>query len=213
MLQELFTYPFLIRILNKIFNDNDKLNVINLNKYFNNKRTKFTYDTKIKIKRKIKNLWYYNCLTNVVVYDLITLPEKVTSLKFGKYFNKSVKNYIPNSVKYLSFGYNFDQNVEKCIPDSVTHLNFGYWFCQKIYNLPFVTHLIYCVYYFGQEINFSPSLKYFCAFDFIIDLNKEKIPSSVIVEPYNKKWGWFVEDCEKKRSFFGPYNDKRGWLI
>ena len=170
MLQELFTYPFLIRILNKIFNDNDKLNVINLNKYFNNKRTKFTYDTKIKIKHQIKNLWYYNCLTNVVVYDLIKLPEKVKTLSFGKYFNKSVENYIPDSVTYLKIGYCFRRNID---------------------NIPHVTHLIFCVYYYCREIKFSPSLKYFCAFETTINFNQGNIPSSVMVEPYNKDWGWF----------------------
>ncbi|AUV58080.1 F-box and FNIP repeat-containing protein, partial [Bandra megavirus] len=53
------------------------------------------------------------------------IPNSVTHLKFGKNFNKSIWNSIPNSVTHLTFGEKFNQNIKNCIPNSVTHLTFG----------------------------------------------------------------------------------------
>ena len=183
MLQELFTYPFLIRIFNNIFKD--KIKIISLNKFFNNLKIKFTYDKQINIRlynneifsklpfdKQIKILksrydflkseWFFHRLTNVVVDDFYELPSSVTRLTFGGLFNKDVKGYIPNSVIYLKFDICFNQCIENCIPNSVEHLKFGYSFEQKIENLipNSVTHLtltnfLNYTYYHG---NIPPSI-------------------------------------------------------
>lgn len=50
MLQEIFEYPFLIRIFNKIFTDEEKIKISILNKYFNSKKFKFLFDKEINVK-------------------------------------------------------------------------------------------------------------------------------------------------------------------
>ena len=84
-----------------------------MNKFFNSKRTKFTYDKQINIglyndenfcrlshEKRLKNykskmdkftekFWFYYCLTNVVVDYLYKLPSLVTCLTFGVYFNQN----------------------------------------------------------------------------------------------------------------------------
>ena len=171
MLQEIFEYPFLIRILDKIFVDKEKIILISLNKFFNSKRTKFTFQKTIKITEEDKNKWFYDCLTNIKASQILKFPKSITHLKlshcfneniegcipnsvthltFGYYFNQTVKDGIPSSVTHLTFGMNFNKNIEGCIPNSVTHLTFGFDFNQNIKNcIPSsVTHLT-----FGTHFN------------------------------------------------------------
>ena len=172
MLVKVFEYPFMIRILNKILNDDDKIKIISLNKFFNNKRTKFTYDKQIIIIDN-KNEWYCDCLTNIVVYENFKLPKhiirltfgnifnecvdfclpnSVNYLTFGNFFNKPIENCIPNSVVYLTFGCCFDQPVESCIPNSVTYLRFSEIFKRKLKTLPSSLRYLRCSRQF-YEIN------------------------------------------------------------
>ena len=189
MLVKLFEYPFLIRILNKIFTDNDKIKIIRLNKYLKHKRTKFTYDKRIKIVKKDQQKWYYNCLTNVIVNNVFYFPKSLKILKFDYEFHQpicfsddcvtnsvwdsklieNVRNKIPNSVTRLIFGEHFNQNIENFIPNSVTHLIFGESFDKNICGcIPnSVTHLEFGV-YFNQNVEGC-------------------IPNSVIY----LKFGWF----------------------
>ena len=51
------------------------------------------------------------------------IPNSVTHLTFGNYFNKPIKNCIPNSVTHLTFGHWFNQNINDCIPNSVYSFN------------------------------------------------------------------------------------------
>ena len=48
ILEEIFEYPFLIKIFNKILTDEDKINIISINKYLNNKKCKLLYYYNIK---------------------------------------------------------------------------------------------------------------------------------------------------------------------
>ena len=79
-----------------------------------------------------------------------TVPNSVTHLTFGYYFNQNINDCIPNSVTHLTFGDWFNQDIRGCIPDSVTHLTFGNNFNQNIRDcIPgSVTHLT-----FGDEFN------------------------------------------------------------
>ncbi len=99
------------------------------------------------------------------------IPDSVTHLNFGHYFNQPLKkdnnskSIIPDSVIYLTFGNEFNQPLEKGdIPDSVTHLTFGQDFNQELRkgDIPdSVTHLT-----FGKNFN-KP-------------LNDDNLPSNLI---------------------------------
>ena len=136
MLSNIVGYPFLIRIFNNLFTDNDKIKIISLNKFLNSKRTKFTFNNKIEIIRNYKRKWFYNLLTNIIVDNIFKFPKSVTHLTFSSKFNKSIKHKIPNSVTHLIFEHKcpFNKSIEGCIPDSVTYLKFGYRFNQPIKN-------------------------------------------------------------------------------
>lgn len=61
------------------------------------------------------------------------LPASVTHLTFSDYQNVT---YIPNTVTHLTFGYWFDKSIDKIMPLSVTHITFGENFKQSINDLP-----------------------------------------------------------------------------
>lgn len=134
MLNDIFEYPFLIRIFNNLFIDQDKIKIISLNKFLNSKRTKFTYNNLLKIREEFQTLWFYDCLTNVGVDNVFKFPNSITHLTFGFFFDKPIENKIPNTVTHLTFGKYFDQCIENNIPNSVTHLTFGMYFSQSIKN-------------------------------------------------------------------------------
>lgn len=71
------------------------------------------------------------------------IPSSVTNLVFGCDFDKPLGNSIPSSVTRLVFGACFNQPLGKSIPLSVTFLKFGHYFNQPICDsIPFsVTHL------------------------------------------------------------------------
>src|SRR5579872_6228717 len=158
------------------------------------------YDDVIDID-KILILWYYDRFTNVRT-DVIPLkfpklithmvfypsygkyvnlkdriPNSVTHLTFGYYFNQDIKDCIPNSVTHLTFGAFFNQDIKECIPNSVTHLTFGVSFNQDIKEyIPYsVTHLT-----FG--INFNKDIK-------------ECIPNSVTHLTFGSKFNKDIKDC------------------
>ena len=211
MLQELFTYPFLIRILNKILNDNDKIKIIELNKILNDKRTKFTYDKEIFINITFKNSqnywttlkdysseitgihhidsWYYDCLTNIVAGDVFDFPKSITHLKFFDYFDQPILNCIPNSVINLSFGDEFNQSIEDCIPNSVKYLKFGVNFTQSILNcIPnSVTHLTITK-FTSEEIENLSNVTHLIIDHRITKTNKIKFPRSLIFLCAGKKF-------------------------
>ena len=202
MLPNIVDYPFLIRIFNKIFTDQDKIKIISLNKYLNNKKTKFTYDKQIKIDEYFKNLWYYDRLTNISVDEgfkfprFVThltirpwldgtftfyegcIPNSITHLKFDEDFNQPVFNYIPNSVTHLMFMFGFNQDIKKSIPNSVTNLTFIGHFNQNIEGcIPSsVTHLTLSC-HFDQPLNNIPNSVTHLKLSFY--LYRKCIPNSV----------------------------------
>ena len=196
MLEELFTYPFMIKILNKILNDNDKILIISLNKFFNDKRLKFIYNKQVNIRlynddqfyklsdkeqlkilksknfkskriEFLKHEWFYNCLTNVLVDYLYKLPYSITRLTFGFNFNQSIENIIPDSVIWLTFGFCFNQSIQRSVPNSVKYLEFGYHFNQPI---------------FGSIPNSVKYLTFGCEFDLCIE---NCLPNSVTHLKFN----------------------------
>ena len=69
------------------------------------------------------------------------LPNSITHLTFGDYFNQDVNN-LPNSLIYLSFSWDFNQDISK-LPKSITYLKFSTSDNSKFnHNLnPYLYHL------------------------------------------------------------------------
>ena len=76
----------------------------------------------------------------------VIIPENVTHLTFGAFFEKHV--IIPQNVTHLTFGDNFNKKV--IIPENVTHLTFGCNFNKKVIIPENVIHLT-----FGDNFNKS----------------------------------------------------------
>ena len=193
MLQELFEYPFLIRILNKIFTDNDKIKIIELNKILNDKRTKFTYDKQITLKDNDQYKWYYDCLKNVYISEDLPrfpLPKSTKRLIFDIYYNQNVENYIPNSVKCINFGWNFNQSLENCIPKSVKYLRLGPGFHQSLEHcIPHIKHL-----YLNSKNKLSNSLTHLTFGDYYDELFNQEIPLSVTHLTFGYHFNHYVND-------------------
>ena len=134
----------------EFLNDLDKIRFtsiekeMNLLKYHTKFYNKYEYN-KIKHLSFIKNFKYITYLDNCT-----GIPNYVTHLTIGHYFNQKIKDYIPNTVTHLTFVYYFNQKIQNNIPNSVTHLTFGQGFNQKIKGLILnsVTHLT-----FGGDFN------------------------------------------------------------
>uniref|UniRef100_A0A6C0C8G9 Uncharacterized protein n=1 Tax=viral metagenome TaxID=1070528 RepID=A0A6C0C8G9_9ZZZZ len=62
----------------------------------------------------------------------IHIPNSVTELFFGEFFNEQIDGMIPKSVRRLEFGMIFNQNIINSIPYGVTDLKFGYEFNKPI---------------------------------------------------------------------------------
>ena len=132
-------------------NDKDKMNFLSTKKDFCKLKDSIYYKSKINYE-KVKNLWYANKFTNLILDEKIIL-KGVTRLTFGFKFNQDIKYCISSLVTHLTFGYKFNQNIKDCIPQSVTHLTFGYKFNQDIKDcIPqSVTHLTFGC-WFDQDI-------------------------------------------------------------
>ena len=116
----------------EFLNDRDKIiftsieKEMNLLKYHIKFHNKYEYD-KIKHLLFIKNFKEIHYLSNDT-----NIPNYITHLTFGNYFNKEIKNCIPDNITHLIFGWKFNQEIKDCIPNNVTHLIFGNNFNQVI---------------------------------------------------------------------------------
>jgi hypothetical protein len=97
-----------------------------------------SFNTIITIPNRVTHLTfgrYYNKPT--------TIPDSVTHLTFGRYYNKLTA--LPNSVTHLIFGHNYDQPTT--LPNSITHLIFGACYNQITILSDSITHLIFGTWY------------------------------------------------------------------
>ena len=107
--------------------------------------------------------------------DFSEISEEVKKLQFCIEFNECIDGLIPDCVTHLEFGFYFNQPVNN-LPNSITHLNFGYCFNQSVNNLPSsITHLE-----IGGKFNKSVESRgknktLFCYFPDGEDRKKEKI--------------------------------------
>jgi hypothetical protein len=159
----------IIKIADEL-SDKQKIYVSLISKQFDRLKFKMIY-TKLISLSKIISLPYFDKFENIlldvmnVTYPTSSkficflangsdIPQKITHLTFGFYFNNPINNCIPSFVTHLTFGYYFNQPINDCIPSSVTHLSFGWFFDQSINNcIPSsVTHLTFGG-RFNQSIN------------------------------------------------------------
>ena len=123
-------YDIILYII-EFLDDRDKIiftsieKEMNLLKYHIKFHNKYEYD-KIKHLSFIKNFKEIHYLS-----DNINIPNYITHLTFGYYFNQEIKDSIPNSITHLIFGDYFNQEIKNCIPNSVRHLTFGDNFNKK----------------------------------------------------------------------------------
>ncbi|AGD92011.1 putative F-box and FNIP repeat-containing protein [Megavirus lba] len=183
-------------------NDFDKMNFLSIN---------------IKLYNFINNIWFYGVYDYKLIKELPYLerfkyveyesnskiiPNYVTHLTFGYYFNKNIKDCIPNSVTHLTFGKNFNKNIRECIPNSVTHLTFGWDFNQNIKGcIPnSVTHLKFG-YYFNQNIkDCIPDSVHYLEFGWCFNKKiKDCIPNSVTHLIFGHCFNQNIKDCIRAR--------------
>lgn len=67
--------------------------------------------------------------------DNIFINTNITHLIFGASFNQKIIGYIPNTVIYLAFGSHFNQDITNAIPDNVKYLILGNGFRRNIVSL------------------------------------------------------------------------------
>ena len=116
---DIFEYPFIYRELNKYLTDEDKFNIILLNKFINFKRSYFFFDKLVEYSDELQNKWYYNNLKNIKIETLVTFPQNL------KYLEINFRNF--NQEDVLKF--------ETLIPKSLEHINIRN--CKFNFNIPF----------------------------------------------------------------------------
>lgn len=124
----------------------------------------------------IKNLPAF--ITSLVLPNfedrVYNLPNSITHLKFGRYFNNPLNN-LPNSITHLILGSDFDQQVN-FLPESLVYLVFGYYFNQTVDQLPnSITDLIFG-HWFNQPVDKLPNSIKCLTFGYEFNRMVDKLP-------------------------------------
>ena len=196
MIQNIFEYPFLMRIFNKLLTDKEKLNLI-VNKFIYDNKHRLKFNEQHYIHSMNGNEWYFNCLTNIKIDHLfnMVIPSSVTHLTFGENFDTSIENCIPDSVTYLTLGEGhspkldisiFNQEIKGNLPRNLIYLYLGSNFRKSINclteNCPFLEHLELAPSYY-EKINSLPnSLKYLTCSGMFYKINKHVINEKIKIK-------------------------------
>lgn len=121
LVDDIFEYPFLVRIFNGLLSDQDKFSLIETSKILNNNKHKIRFNEIYKLSSKHRKFWYFNCLTKIKVNCEFKFPETVTHVYFTEKFNKSLKA-IPENVNCLKFSNVFNGSLE-LLPNSIMSLD------------------------------------------------------------------------------------------
>ncbi len=130
--------------------------------------------------------------------NIIDLPNTITELTLGYYFNKSVDNLptsieklilgnyfnqpvnnLPCGIKELTFGTDFNQPVNN-LPCGIKELTFGYDFNQPIEHLPVSLEKIFFGSYFNQTVEYLPYGIKELYFGDYFNQNVNYLPNSII---------------------------------
>jgi hypothetical protein len=119
--------------------------------------TSFTNnDKEYIIENKIKYL-YLNSNDNIP-----ELPNTITHLKLGRYFNKPEIEWVDKikNITHIFFGNHYNHSIEK-LPETITHIFLGYEFNQSVDSLPKNLEYIKLGSKFNKSVDLLPiNLKY-----------------------------------------------------
>lgn len=207
MIENIFSYPFLVRIFDKLLSDNDKLNLFTVSKYLFKNRTKFKFYEFYSCNKKDSNKWYYDCLINIKIKEVFKFPKNLTHLSFDYSFNEPIDDlikYSPDTLTHLIFGHDFNQKIDNLIPNSIVYLEFGWNFnrsLKTLINLPLLSTLILSCHFnqsvrncipnsvrkikFGSRFNISiknciPNFVESLKFGYRFDKSIDDLPDSII---------------------------------
>ena len=115
MIEEIFEYPFLMRIFNNLLTNNEKIKLIQLSSSIKSQRHKLKFNERFELTRKDFNTWYYDLLTDIYIgqnlskdelnYVLNNFPKYMDRLEFGFYFNEIINFTIPSSEKDIRISF------------------------------------------------------------------------------------------------------------
>ena len=131
------------------------------------------------------------------------LPSSIKSIKFGYYFNQSIKN-LPPTVTHLEINWNFNQPLEE-IPLSVTHLIIN---CKRLNGkIPeTVTHLtMYSSQYKEEQIPQSVTHLTIVG----VGLKNVKVPKTVIHLKLNTLTNIIIPETVKTLIVNGKKAERR----
>lgn len=126
LLEKIFEINYLIRILNKLLNDEDKKNLLVMYDFVYLKRRMLSLKRIYDYKKEDRYLIYCDCLQNIRVTEFIKYPKFIKSLTFNV-------EYITDQ-KVLE---DFEKNFYYYIPESITKLHFQNQFYANIKSLNF----------------------------------------------------------------------------
>lgn len=86
---------------------------------------------------------------------ILNIPENITSIIFGGWFNLDIQPYLHPHIKSLKFGFEFSQSVDN-LPSGLEHLTLGAKFNQTINNLPLGLKTLIIGGGFSQTIDMLP---------------------------------------------------------
>ena len=141
MLEEIFEYPFLIKIFNSLLTDKEKINIISVNKYINQNKYKLKFYEQKHCRPSDWKRWYFDCLTKIEISVLFKLPQLITHLKINEIIEIVEKEDIPESVTHYHVKNKGKFKISEIfIPRFCTHLYIKNFSCQH-HLTKNVTHL------------------------------------------------------------------------
>ncbi len=108
------------------------------------------------IENKIKYLYLNNN------DSIAELPDTITHLKLGRYFNKPENEWIDKikNITHIIFGNHYNHSIDN-LPETITHIFLGYEFNQSVDKLPKNLEYIKFGSKFNKSVNLLPiNLKY-----------------------------------------------------
>lgn len=86
---------------------------------------------------------------------ILNIPENITSIIFGGWFNLDIQPYLHPHIKLLKFGFEFSQSVDN-LPSGLEHLTLGVKFNHPVNNLPLGLKTLIIGGGFSQSVDMLP---------------------------------------------------------
>jgi len=125
-----------IQRISTFLTDKEKITLTSISKSMDTLKYKFIYHELIDV-AKIEHLIYFDnfeCVDLSLIKNICPKFARYVRLTSNRFFDQSMKEYLPSSVIHMVFGFNFNQSIKNCVPSSVTYLTFGDFFNRSIKN-------------------------------------------------------------------------------